>query len=105
MAQWGRTVHGQEFISSAVKPCMIQNKGHRGHRREVLGEIFIFLLLKNTVLLPVSVECTRFRWCSSRHLYGQFNQGHPPGMGYDQSPIFLGNLLSLTPCLDSGADI
>ena len=81
-----------------VKSCMIQNKGHRGHRREVLnvrrnhditaivmlmtigtplGEIFVFLLLKNTALLPVSVECIRFRWCSFRHLHGQFNQGHP----------------------------
>ena len=82
--------------SAFVKPCKIQNKGLRGHRREVLhvgrnhgitailgrisrpmGEIFIVLLLKNTALLPVSLECTRFRWCSFRHLYGQLNQGHP----------------------------
>ena len=59
-----------------VKLCMIQNKGPRGHRREVLhvrrnhgitaiverigrplGVIFIIFLLKNTALLPVSVEC------------------------------------------------
>ena len=27
--------------------------------------------------IPVSLECTRSRWCSFRHIYGQFNQGHP----------------------------
>ena len=84
--------------SAFVKSCMIQNKWQREHRRDVLhvrrnhgitaigilrrigmplGEIFIFLLLKNTALLPISVEWTRFRWCSFRHIYGQFNQSHP----------------------------
>ena len=42
-----------------------------------LGEIFLLLKNRPTALLSVSVECTRFRWCSFRHLYGQFNQGHP----------------------------
>ena len=100
---------------------MIQNNGQRGHGRDVLharrnhvitdimiprrigralGEIFICLLLKNTALLPGSVENTRFRWCSFRHHYRQFNQGHPfttfsPGMG-KQSPIFLGSPLGHT---------
>ena len=109
--------------SAFVKPCMIQNKGPRGHRREVLhvrrnhgiaaivilrrigrtlDEIFIFLLLKNTALLPVSGECTRFRWCSFLHLYGQFNQGHPfiTNMVWDTTKVpFALALLSVTPCL------
>ena len=107
--------------------CMIQNKRSRGHRREVLhvrrnhgitaivilrrigrplGEIFIFLLLKNTALLPVSVECTRFRWCSFQHLSIDISSIKvillpPSGMGYDQSHIILGSALCYTPSIQA----
>ena len=99
---------------------MIQNKGSRGHRREVLhvrrnhditaimilrrigrplGEIFIVLLLKNTALLPVSVECNVFAGV----VFDIFMDSSikvillpPSGVGYDQRPIFLSSALGHT---------
>ena len=80
--------------SAFVKSCMIQNKGPRGHRREILhvrrnhgitaivilkrigrplDGIFIFLLLKKTALL---VQSSTYLWTVQS------------GMGYDQSTIF-----------------
>ena len=113
--------------SAFVKHCMIQNKEHQGHRREVLhvrrnhgittivilrrigrplGEIFIFLLVKNTALLPVNVECTRFRWCSFRHLYGQSNQGHHFTTRYEiRTKSHFPWLCSRSHLVYSGADI
>ena len=48
--------------SAFVKPTMIQSMRS--------------LCFSSWTLLPVSVECTRFRWFSFWHLYGQFNQDH-----------------------------